>query len=281
MDRLVAVVPKEFLDLIDTAKAQTDLWINLWFLSLLTIADAILTWRFPMILLAGDKLVYLKPLLAQLVVFVNAYGHLPVMLSADKIAPYFQLLLTCAGAIAIAFFASLMGARAAIEWGSTFKAAIDVFLPALYDRLGFPAPANREDAEARWAAFSYAITYRTREAMPDRRWVASIPPPGAPPAPPASDQAGPASPGSPAAVKTVTKSDPITSPAKTGSLPARPTNGLRRSMKDGSPTSSRERASAPAVPSDHNRDATDGKAQTPTEHPAVSSSLAKTREKER
>lgn len=46
-NRLIAVIPKDYLKLIDTAKAETDLWVNLWFLSLLTIADSFTSWSFP------------------------------------------------------------------------------------------------------------------------------------------------------------------------------------------------------------------------------------------
>ncbi len=31
-DRLLAVIPKDYRELVDTAKAQTDFWVNLWFL---------------------------------------------------------------------------------------------------------------------------------------------------------------------------------------------------------------------------------------------------------
>ncbi len=167
--RLAAVIPKDYSDQIDTAKAQTDLWVNLWFLSLLTIGDAILTWRFPGALLAGSKRQLVEKLLDKLVTFANAHGHLSVTLNATDIAPYFQPLLTSVGALALAFFASSMAARAAIEYGSTFKAAVDVYLPALYTQLGFPAAANWEDVRNRWDRFSDAVSYRRADLMRDAR----------------------------------------------------------------------------------------------------------------
>jgi hypothetical protein len=211
--RLIAVIPGEYLELINTAKAETDMWINLWFLSLIAAADVMFTHR-----------------------------HLLVTLSSDNLAPYVRPVLTIVGTLGFAFFASWMGARAAIEWGSTFKAAVDVYLPALYEQLGFPAPTSNEDAKERWNKFSKAISYRRPEAMPERRWVAPTSPPESAAKPPAIVRTAPASPASAAAAKTSTASDP-----KTGPLAARPTNGLQ-SVKDGSPTASPEGARGETVP---------------------------------
>jgi len=127
------------LNLIDTAKAETDLWVNLWFLSLATIADAILAWRFPGALLAGSKRQWVGKLLDKLVKFAKCARHLSVALSSVDIAPYFQPLLTGVGALALAFFASWMAARAAIEWGSTFKAASTYIFPRFTLALDFPS----------------------------------------------------------------------------------------------------------------------------------------------
>jgi hypothetical protein len=164
--RLLAVIPKDFLKLIDTAKAETDLWINVWFLSLVTMADAALTWRFPGALLAGRKRPLVEKLLHKLVTFANAHGYLSsVTQRTAEIAPSFQSLLTILGALALAFFASWMAARAAIEWGSAFKAAVDVYLPTLYDQLKLPTAANWDEARDRWDAFSDAVSYRRVDLM--------------------------------------------------------------------------------------------------------------------
>jgi hypothetical protein len=241
--RLIAVIPKEYLDLIDTAKAQTDLWINLWFLSLVTIADALLTWTFPHAFHAGNKETMLRPLLAHLVIFTNTYGHLAFVLATDRILPYFQLLLTIVGALAVTFFSSWMGARAAIEWGSTVKASVDVFLPALSDKLGFPKPASSAEIEDRWDAFSDAIHYRIPSAMQAARWSVSPWQPATPPSTNAAiDQTAQAAPASPS--PTIAATPPILT--KLAQAISRAISGLKRPKESAAPPVSVASGIAPA-----------------------------------
>lgn len=120
----------------------------------------------------GNRTQSLEPLVSGIVATASfAIKHLRLSLRTDDLLPYSQLFLTTIGAIVVALFASSMAARAAIEWGSMVKGATDVFLPALYERLGFLPPASRNEVEERWNAFSDAITYRIRNAMPFRRWT--------------------------------------------------------------------------------------------------------------
>jgi hypothetical protein len=155
-NRLIAIVPKDYLHLIDSAKAGTDLWVNSWFLSLVIIADAAFTWRFPGVLQFGDA---------------GSLTPLVDPLHSEPVATCIQPLLTGVAALCFALFASWMAVRAAIEWGSIFKAAVDVYLPALYERLGFLPPADQADLKEHWDDFSYAVAYRIPGRMPERRWV--------------------------------------------------------------------------------------------------------------
>lgn len=182
-NRLIAVIPKDYLDLIDTAKAETDLWVNLWFLSLVAIVDSMVRWHFPKALPAGNQTPHLQWLATDLVPLVNSVSN--VTMQAGDMMPYIQLSVTSLGAIGVALFASWMAARAAIEWGSMVKGATDVFLPTLYERLGFLPPSGRKDVEDRWDAFSDAIGFRIPKAMPERRWIAAPAVAGAPTTPPA------------------------------------------------------------------------------------------------
>ncbi len=241
--RLISVVPKEYLDLIDTAKAETDLWLNLWFLSLVTIGDAIFTSR-----------------------------HLLLPLNTEYLTPYIQPLLTIVGACGFAFFASWMAARAAIEWGSTFKAAVDVYLPELYDRLGFPVPASNADAKNYWDQFSDAISYRNPLAMPPRRWVASIPQPSEnpPKAAAITQTARPPKPELASGSSAAKVTTPMARPVKIGSFPARAANGPDGSIKDESLPASPKLAVP--EPRKNSGVTTEGRAQVPTDRGSAGSS---------
>src|SRR5712692_4078105 len=39
--RLLAVIPKDYRELIETTKAETDFWVNLWFISLLILCECV------------------------------------------------------------------------------------------------------------------------------------------------------------------------------------------------------------------------------------------------
>lgn len=128
-ERLLTVVPKDYRALIDDAKAQTDFWINWWFLSLLFASEYIF------ILFSTQKfiLVWIFPI-----------------------------------AILSAFFAAYRARIAAIEWGHYIKASFDVFLPELYKKLGFQHPLNRAEERSNLMRFSQAMIYRSETSLHDR-----------------------------------------------------------------------------------------------------------------
>ncbi len=139
--RLLAVIPKGYRELLDTAKADTDLWVNIWFLSIVTIFDA-----------------------GQAILRAFLFGAVGVRL---------VLWIVVAAAFAVGLYGAWMAAKSAVEWGSLFKAAVDVYLPDLYKRLGFPPPENNEVARARWKAFSQAIMFTRPDVMPERTGLRS------------------------------------------------------------------------------------------------------------
>jgi hypothetical protein len=139
--RLLTVIPKDYRDLLDTAKADSDLWVNVWFLSLVTSLDVAYA------------------LLRRLVVGVN-----PVPTALWIAGPV---------SFVVALFAAWMATKSAVEWGSLFKAATDVYLPDLHDKLRFPPTTSNEVVRVQWEAFSQAIMFRRPDIMPDRRWVQS------------------------------------------------------------------------------------------------------------
>lgn len=131
--RLIAVVPKDYRDLIDAAKAQTDFWVNSVIFALLLEAEY-LFWA-----------VHLHP---------NK-----LLLTLWFPATVFLLMFTCLSA----------ATRAAIEWGTTIKSAFDVFLPDLITKMGYVYPPNNDELRSLCRALSQAMIYRLPETLPIRQ----------------------------------------------------------------------------------------------------------------
>lgn len=133
--RLLTVIPKDFRQLIDSAKAQTDFWLNLWLLSYL---------------------------------FMGSYVYLAFW--KEDFHGLWLLFL----AVVVAWIASVSATAAAGAWGSMVKTAFDVFLPDLYKKLGFtPSPNVVSSVQPSsewetWNTFSQAIIYRFRPSLPPR-----------------------------------------------------------------------------------------------------------------
>ena len=124
--RLLAVIPKEYREFVDTAKARTDFWVNLWFLSLLTIVE---------------------------------------YMGASFYTDEFKIPLVLGGAFVSSFIASRKARKAAYQWGEWKKASVDVFLAEFRTKLGFLPPATIEQEQDIWTAFSQAIIYRRPDSM--------------------------------------------------------------------------------------------------------------------
>lgn len=126
--RLLAVIPKDYRDLMDNAKTQVDFWVHLGFFSFVLLLEyavlAIYTKSLPDVWI---------PILILIVIIISPS------------------------------FAN----NSAIEWGDYVKSAFDIFIPSLRDTLGFKLPANREEEEMQWTAFSQAIIYRLPERIPE------------------------------------------------------------------------------------------------------------------
>jgi hypothetical protein len=130
--RLLAVVPADFRNMVEDAKSQMALWLNLWFASLVLLAEyiAFCHWRF-------------------------GGWHA----SAWR-APWMPIALIAAAA---AFSALARGS--ALQWGETVKAAFDAFIPDLAAKLGFAPPATRQQEKAMWQDFTRAMAFREGRYM--------------------------------------------------------------------------------------------------------------------
>jgi hypothetical protein len=122
----LAVIPEEYRELIETAKAQTDFWLNLWLLSILAVIEY---------------------------VAVLIYSRSIAML-------WFPLLFAL-----LVFITSSRATTAAIAWGDYVKASFDLFLPTLRKKLQLPTPANIDEERELWTNFSQMVLYHDRDLV--------------------------------------------------------------------------------------------------------------------
>ncbi len=127
--RLLAVVPKDYTELIDSAKSQVDFWINM----------AVI-----------------------LVLLQIEYISLTYIFNQGALNWWIVLLLIALGTIP-----PLRATSAAREWGDLIKSAFDMFAPKMRESLGFDEPADRDEEMAQWTKFSQAIIYRLPERIPE------------------------------------------------------------------------------------------------------------------
>lgn len=127
--RLISVIPKDYNNIIRDVKSIVDFWVNIWMLTWIIIIEYIA-------LAAYQKV-------AHIIWF-----------------PFIML--------AFSFFVFSRAKVAALEWGEMVKASFDVFLPALYEKLGFLFPKNRDEERKLWHDFGQAVIYRTPDNFPTR-----------------------------------------------------------------------------------------------------------------
>lgn len=141
--RLLAVIPEDYRQFIDTAKTQVDFWVNTWFV------------------ITAICLIYLGNLIY--------YRQLKLIL-----LPFICVL--------VAYIASQKAKTAAVSWGNFVKAAFDLFLGDLQKQLGITVTESDPGSDAKsdrkmWQNYSQALLYNKPELMPEK----SITPPSEPP----------------------------------------------------------------------------------------------------
>lgn len=124
--RLLTVIPTDYQNLLNAAKAQMDMWLNLW-----------------------------------LMCFVIFFQYLFLVLVTQTTPLYGTPIIS----LIFAIFFTKRAKGAAIRWGKLFKAAYDVYLPELAKKLGYKLPTNPEMAFRFWQHFSYVILYRDRDSL--------------------------------------------------------------------------------------------------------------------
>lgn len=118
--RLQAVMPKDYHEIINEAKAKTDFWVNMLALSFVFLIEYIVV-----ALYMGR--------MTKLWIPVLALGFAALFYVRAKYAAY--------------------------NWGLTVKAAFDVFLPDLRKKLELPFPENMDAERKQWREFSQVTIY--------------------------------------------------------------------------------------------------------------------------
>lgn len=130
--RLLAIIPKEYLEMIDGAKAHVDFWVNLGLVFILLQIEYV-----GLVFATGSIL---------------NWWIVGMWIMLGTIAP-------------------LRATSSAREWGNYVKSAFDVFIPKLRDTLGIRVPKNRQKEFVQWQKFSQALIFRLPEQLPELKCV--------------------------------------------------------------------------------------------------------------
>jgi hypothetical protein len=129
--RLYAVIPKDYREALDDAKALVDFWINLWLVSIIILAEYLL--------MAGIN---------------HQFNRSSVFIT---------------GSLVLASLASYNRATAsALGWGSLVRSSFDLFLDDLRIKLGYLKPASPARQREMWISFSRAVYYADPGSLPPR-----------------------------------------------------------------------------------------------------------------
>ena len=125
--RLLSVIPKDYLALMDAARSQVDFWVNL-------------------------GLAFLMLLIEYEVLALGTGAPLNV---------WIIILIILAGTIA-----PIRATSSAREWGDFVKSAFDVYRFKLLEALGVDLPKDRDEEKELWQKYSQAIIFRLPETLP-------------------------------------------------------------------------------------------------------------------
>ncbi|HBG05835.1 MAG: hypothetical protein A2075_03200 [Geobacteraceae bacterium GWC2_58_44] len=132
-DRMVAVISKEFMEIINESKSRVDFWVNVLFL---------------LIILAAEVLI--------------------LDMSDTMKMPWWLYLV-----FLLLFLLGSKGAKdSAREWGVSIKSAFDIYLPVLYKKLNFQTPATKSEEWQNWHDFSTAISHKDPLLIPKKKFEA-------------------------------------------------------------------------------------------------------------
>jgi len=139
-ERLQAVIPSSYQQLINDAHSQVDFFVNLCLLTVL------------LALLAAGKLL------------AGAFAFQFISEPAESTT----LATTAVVSLVVAWVAYKCSIGRIIAWGDLVKSAFDCYLPALGKQLGYDLPASEAKRKQFWFDVSVMMLYRT--PMKDRKW---------------------------------------------------------------------------------------------------------------
>jgi len=135
--RILAVLPKEYRELIDDAKSQVDWWVNLGTLSFVLLMEF---W----------------------VAILSKWGLTPSW--------YYTVLNIVIPIVVFGllnWFLQWRATSAVVGWGDYVKSAFDIYRFTLLESLGIDAPKTRVAEKALWTKFSQATLFRLPYLLPD------------------------------------------------------------------------------------------------------------------
>jgi hypothetical protein len=122
--RLLAVIPADYRQAIDEAKAQTDFWVNLWLSGMLGV-----------------------------VVYI-------ALAASNRVLPATWVPIACLiGALVAANFAT----ATVRDWGMLVMSAFDLFRGDLAKKLGLTLPSSFEEERQMWVFVSQVMEFRSKE----------------------------------------------------------------------------------------------------------------------
>jgi hypothetical protein len=134
-NRVLGVIPNEYRAQIDNAKANTDFWVNLWFLSFAVLVEYVSFTIFALFRPGTSFNFLFGDLISAGTIWIPAIALLTIIL------------------------ANVRARSAAMEWGDLVKSAFDIFLPDLRKQLGLRTPSTMGEDRDLWATFSRALIY--------------------------------------------------------------------------------------------------------------------------
>lgn len=129
--RLYAVVPKDYREALDDAKALVDFWVNVWLASIVLLTDCLLI-----------AVLYHQ--------FIRSCAIISMFLLLASYASYDRAK------------SSVLG------WGSLVRSSFDLYLDDLRSKLGYAKPANYSRQRELWTSFSRAVYYTDPESLPPK-----------------------------------------------------------------------------------------------------------------
>jgi len=125
--RLNAVVPKDYREIMDGARADMDMWMNLWLATYLLMLQ---------------------------------YACLAIFLGCAPAAGSILI-----GLPGMSVLMGWMSHKAAVQWGEWIKGAFDVYLPKLRDELGLTDHDDSREEREMWKLYSQVMVYRNEKAL--------------------------------------------------------------------------------------------------------------------